>query len=204
MKKIILLLVFLATTISATAQQFYIEGGKTLSSINYKNSKGIGLNNLQTTTHSYMGMGYRDQLFQTDLNFSVGLNYSGYGAIGSDDILGNFMEWEANYVGLNVAVNYQILKSRKTEFYLKGGLSSAFFVQGTQTLNDNVMNLDNNSDFDSLLITLQAGAGFSYPISRELSFYVQYMYGQSLDIASGDAKLKFISDNVGFGLLIDI
>lgn len=204
MKKITLLLVLFAATNLATAQQLYIEGGKTLSSFDYKNSQGISLDNLQATNHSYMEMGYRNELFLKNLNFSAGLNYSGYGAIGSDNAFGNFMEWEANYVGLNVVLDYHLLKIRKAGFYLKGGISSAFFVQGTQTLNNSVIDLKNNEDFDTTLFTLQAGAGFSHPISEKLSFYVQYMHGESLDMASGDAELKFISDNVGFGLLIDI
>lgn len=204
MKKITLFLVLFAATSLATAQQLYIEGGKTLSSIDYKNSQGIGLGNLQATTHSYMEMGYRNGLFLKNLNFSAGLNYSGYGAIGSENTFGNFMEWEANYVGLNVMLDYQVLKIRKMSFYLKAGTSAAFFVQGTQTLNNRVIDLKNDEDFDTTLVTMQAGAGFSHPISEKLSFYVAYVYGKSLDMASGDAELKFKSNNVGFGLLIDI
>lgn len=204
MKKITLLLVLFAATSLATAQQLYIEGGKTLSSFDFKNSQGRGLSNLQATTHTYMEMGFRNGLFLKNLNFSAGLNYSGSGAIGSDNTFGNFMEWEANYVGLNVVLDYQFLRINKAGFYLKGGISSAFFVQGTQTLNNRVIDLKNDKDFDTTLFTLQAGAGFSHPISENLSFYLQYVYGKSLDTASGDAELKFISDNVGFGLLIDI
>jgi hypothetical protein len=51
---------------------------------------------------------------------------------------------------------------------------------------------------------MQIGAGFSHPISENLSFYVQYMYGKGLDMASGDEELKISYSNVGFGLLINI
>src|SRR5680860_478032 len=204
MKKITLSIVFFIATNVVTAQQFYLEGGKTLSSFKYKNSQENNMSNLQATSHSYMELGYRNRFLFRDLNFSTGLSYSGYGAIASDDTFGNFMEWEANYLGLDAALDYQLLKLKKMSVYLKAGVSTAFFVQGTQTLNNSVINLKNNEDFDSAMATLHAGAGFCHPISKNLAFYAQYIYGKSADISKGTEELKFISHNVGFGLLIDI
>jgi opacity protein-like surface antigen len=203
MKKITLVLLLLTATI-ATAQQLYVEGGKSSISFDYKNSQGQSLDNLQATTHSFMALGFRDQLFTKNLNFSAGLHYTGYGAIGSDDAVGNFMEWDVNYAGLNLGLDYKLFHIKKASVYVKGALSAGFFVQGTQTFNNSVIDLKNNDDFDTTLVTMQAGAGFSHPISENLSFYVQYMYGKSSDMASGDAELKIKSNKVGFGLLIDI
>ncbi len=204
MKKFVLLLLLLTATTIATAQQLYVEAGKTMSSFNYKNLQGNSLNNLQATTHSFMVIGYRDQLFTKNLNLSLGATYTGYGAIGSDDVVGNFMEWDVNYAGLNVGLDYNLFHIKKASVYVKGALLAAFFVQGTQTLNNSVIDLKNNNDFDSTLFTMQVGAGFSHPISENLSFYVQYVYGKSLDMASGDTELKIVSNQVGFGLLINI
>jgi hypothetical protein len=203
MKKITLVLLLLTATI-ATAQQLYVEGGKSSISFDYKNSQGQSLDNLQATTHSFMALGFRDQLFTKNLNFSAGLHYTGYGAIGSDDAVGNFMEWDVNYAGLNLGLDYKLFHIKKASVYVKGGVSAAFFVQGTQTLNNSVIDLKNNDDFDTTLVMMQAGAGFLHPISEDFSFYVQYVYGKSLDTASGDAELKITSNNVGFGLLINI
>jgi opacity protein-like surface antigen len=204
MKKITLALLLIATTTIATAQQLYVEGGKTLSTFDYKNSEGNSLENLQSTTHGFMAIGYTDQLFTKNLKLSIGVNYAGYGAIGSDDSVGNFMEWDVNYAGLNVGLDYKLFHIKKASVFVKAGVLAAFFVQGTQTLNNRVINLKNNDDFDTALVTMQVGAGFSHPITENLSFYVQYLYGKSSDIASGDAELKIASNNVGFGLLIDI
>jgi opacity protein-like surface antigen len=204
MKKITLALLLIATTTIATAQQLYVEGGKTLSTFDYKNSEGNSLENLQSTTHGFMAIGYTDQLFTKNLKLSIGVNYAGYGAIGSDDSVGNFMEWDVNYAGLNVGLDYKLFHIKKAIVFVKAGVLAAFFVQGTQTLNNRVINLKNNDDFDTALVTMQVGAGFSHPITENLSFYVQYLYGKSSDIASGDAELKIASNNVGFGLLIDI
>jgi len=204
MKKITLVLLLLAVTSITTAQQLYVEGGKTSSSFDYKNSQGNSLNNLQATTNSYMEVGYRTQLLTKNLHLNLGATYAGYGALGSDDVVENYMEWDVNYAGLNVGLDYKVFNIKKASVYLKTGMSAAFFVQGTQTLNNSVMDLKNNDDFDTTLVAMQIGAGFSHPISEDLSFYVQYMYGKSLDMASGDAELKIASSNVGFGLLINI
>lgn len=112
MKKITLVLLLLTATISS-AQQLYVEGGKTSSTFDYKNSQGNSLDNLQSTAHSFMAIGYRNQLFTKNLHLSLGANYAGYGAIGSDDVAGNFMEWDANYAGLNVGLDYNLFNIKK-------------------------------------------------------------------------------------------
>jgi hypothetical protein len=203
MKKVTLILLLLTATI-ATAQQLYVEGGKSLTSFDYKNSQGTSLENLQGTANSFMAVGFRSHLFTKKLNLSLGVTYVSYGAIGSDDVVENFMEWDVNYAGLDVSLDFNLFHIKKASVYIKGGMSAAFFVQGSQTFNNNVIDLKNNDDFDTTLLTTQVGAGFSHSISEDLSFYVQYLYGKSLDMASGAAELKITSSNIGFGLLIDI
>jgi opacity protein-like surface antigen len=203
MKQITLVLLLLTAT-TTFAQQLYIEGGKTLSSFDYKNSQGDRLDNLQATTHSFMTVGYRKQIFTKNLNLSLAASYASYGAIGSDDTLDNYMEWDVNYVGLNVDLDYHLFHIKKASVYVKGGMSGSFLVQGTQTINNRVIDLKNEDDFDTTMIAMQAGVGFSHPISEHLSFYAQYMYGKSMDVASGNETLKIKSNNLSFGLLIDI
>jgi len=209
MKKITLLLLVLAATTSFS-QQIYIEGGKTLSSFDYKNSQGDRLNNLQAKPHSFMAVGYRDQLFIKNLNIYLGTSYAGYGAIGSDDTVGNYMEWDVNYVEFNTGLDYKLFKIKKAQFYIKGIASMAFFVQGTQTINYKVIDLKNQDDFDKTVFDFRAGFGFLHPISENLSFSVQYMHGKSLKLKDGTAgtddqeELRYVSDNISFGLLINI
>ncbi|MFK5958389.1 MAG: outer membrane beta-barrel protein [Lutibacter sp.] len=204
MKKFIVLLLLLITTVIGTAQQLYFEAGKTISSFDYKNSQGQSLDNLQASNHSFMTLGYRNQLFVKKLNSSIGIAYAGYGAIGSDDTVGNFMEWDVNYLEFNLGLDYELFKIKEAAVYIKGTSSAAFLMQGTQTLNNKVINLKNVDDFNKTVFDFRIGLGFLQPISENLSFYAQYMYGKSLDMASGDAELKIASNQVGFGLLINI
>ena len=209
MKKVTLLLLLLTATIS-TAQQMYVEGGKTMSSFEYKNSQGNKLENLQSTAHSFMTIGYRDQIFIKNLHILLGTSYAGYGAIGSDDSVGNYMEWDVNYLEFNTGLDFELFKVKKAKFYLKGSASVAFLLQGAQTINNMVIDLRNRDDFDKTLFDFRAGFGFSHPISETLSFYAQYMRGKSLTLKEGTSvtsdqeELRIRSNNISFGLLIKL
>ncbi len=203
MKKITLMILLLTATTIATAQQLYVEGGKTMSSFDYKNSQGTSLANLQATAHSFMAIGYIKPVLFDKMFASLGASYAGYGAIGSTDAVGNFMEWDTNYLEVNLGVDYEFYTYKNFTFYVKTALSLGFFVQGVQTLNNKVIDLK-NSDFDKVSLGFRTGFGFSHPISENLSFYAQYVHGKTFDSASGKEKLRIKSNNVGFGLLIDI
>ena len=77
-------------------------------------------------------------------------------------------------------------------------------VQGTQTLNNSVFDVKNTNNFNNTLINYKLGLGVSYPIADNLNFYLQYMYGKSFDLDATNAKLKIASNNISFGLLINI
>lgn len=209
MKKITLAFFILVAT-TAFSQQIYIEGGKTMSSFDYKNSQGERLDNLQATSHSFMTLGYRNQIFMENLHISLGASYAGYGAIGSDDTVGNYMEWDINYVEFNTGLDYELFKIKETTFYLKGTASMGFLLQGTQTINNRVIDLKGQDNFDKTVFDFRAGFGFLQPISYNLSFYAQYMHGKSFTLKEGTAvtsdqeELRYVSDNVSLGLLINI
>lgn len=204
MKKNIKLLLLLLITALGYSQQIYFEAGKTQSSFDYLNSKEQKLDNLQSTSHSFLAIGYRNQLFLEKLNGSLGIAYAGYGAIGSDDTVGNFMEWNVNYLEFKAGLDYELIKIKETSIYVKGTSAAAIFIQGTQVLNSSVINLKSNEDFNTLVFNFNTGMGFSQPISKELKMYAQYMFGKTLNMASSNENLKIISSSISFGLLIKI
>ena len=209
MKKIILILLILITT-NTFSQQIYFEGGKTLSSFDYKNSEGERLDNLQASSHSFMTIGYRNQVFTENLNISLGTSYAGYGAIGSDDFAGNYMEWDLNYLEMNVGLDYELFKINNLQFYIKGSSSVAFLLQGTQTLNNRIINLNNQEDFNKTRFDFRVGFGFLFPVSETITLYAQFMQGRSFNSkevtknVSEQESLRIISKNIGFGVLINL
>lgn len=200
------LIFFLVTTL-ASAQQIYLEGGKTSSSFDYKNSQGQKLENLQATNHHFMSLGYRDNIASFEkLHGFLGIVYAGYGAIGSDATLNGIMEWNVNYLELNAGVDYNVMAIHDSYFYLKGMMSSGFLLQGTQSVNNEIINLKNEDDFDKTMFSFKVGAGFVHPVSDELSFYVQYLFGKSLNQSGNDdyESLRIKSHNISFGALIEL
>ena len=104
MKKNILVLFFFLAA-NAFSQQIYIEAGKTISSFDYKNSQGVRLDNLQATSNSFMSVGYRSKSLVKKAKILFGVSYVGYGAVGSDDSVGNYMEWDINYLEFNTGLD---------------------------------------------------------------------------------------------------
>lgn len=205
-KRILQFVLFFLVTSAMSAQQLYLEAGKTLSSFDYKDSQGTKPSNLQATSHSFMTMGYRTNILNETFNASLGLGYFEYGAVGSDNALQGIMTWDVNYLEFNGALDFNLFAINKAKFYLKGVTSVGILVQGTQSLNNEIINLKNVDDFNKSMVSFKFGAGLMYPVSRELSFYVQYLSGKSLNQSSNKdyETLRIKSDNVSFGVLIQL
>ena len=119
MKNYVLVFLLLVTTTLVTAQQIYLETGKTSSLFDYNNSQGVKLQNLQSTNHNFMAIGYRDRIIsEQKIKGSIGLRYIGYGSIGSDDEVGNFMQWDVNYLEIEAGLDYPIFSIKKATFYM--------------------------------------------------------------------------------------
>ena len=200
-----LLLLFIITSV-ASSQELYLEIGKTSSSFDYKNSQGYKLDNLQATTHNFMTLGYRFSIPIEKLKGSFGVGYMSYGSTGSDNTITGVMEWNANYVELNTSLDYSLFNIKKTSFYIKGMFSTGFLIQGTQSLNSEIINLKNVDDFNEVMISFKSGAGFLHSVSKELSFYVQYFFGKSLNQSDNldYESLRIKSHNLSFGVLINV
>lgn len=208
--RIILTIIFIFVNLSAFGQEIFLEYGKTFASFDFTDSQGNQLENLQPISNQYLAVGYRQGIIFDNLYASGGLGLSSYGAIGSNDALGNFMEWDVNYIDFNGAVDYEIIKAGDFAFYAKGQLTIAFLVQGNQTINNQVINLKNVDEFNKTVLDTRLGGGFSYLIYRYLSVYVQYMYGKTwspnvvTSFGGNLEDLRIASHNVGFGLRIVI
>lgn len=203
-KHMLPLLFFIVTTV-ASAQQIYLETGKSSSSFDYKNSQGERLDNLQASNHQFMSLGYKDNINSKETLYGfLGASYAGYGAVGSDNTLNGIMEWDVNYLELHAGLDFNVFAIKNSAFYLKGVFSTGFLLQGTQNLNSEIINLKNADDFNKTMFSFKAGAGFLHPVSDELSFYVQYLFGKSLNQSGNNdyESLRIESHNISFGALI--
>ena len=204
MKKTLFVIFLFIGVSTAKSQYIFLETGKTISSFRFENSEGESLDNLQSTDHTFMNLGYRRSIFTKNLYLNAEGSYNSYGAIGSDRDLDNYFEWDLSYLGARVGLDYEMFNTGNFTYYIKGAASAEFLIRGTQTLNNQVYNLPGEDDFDTPIYFLRAGLGIQYKVAQNFSVFTQYMYGISGTFKDIPGKLKIKAHNFGFGLLINI
>ena len=205
MNKILLFTLIFFGVNSLMSQQIYLETGKTISSFEYRNSNYETLDNLQSSNHTYVNIGYR-RPFYYDKGVFININasYNGYGAIGSDRSFDNYFEWDLSYLGVNVLFDFELFTPGNFIFIAKAGASMEFLVQGSQTINNQVYNLSGEDDFDNPLYFLKGGLGIQYKVSETITVFNQYMYGYGGTFERIQGNLNIKTHNFGLGLLINI
>jgi len=203
------IIVFCLISFQAESQQLMLEGGKSLTSISFKNSQGENLENLQATTQDYISLGFRKNAVKDILHVITGVSLNSYGAIGSDNAVNNFFEWETTYLGLFAGIDIKIFNTNKLSFYFRGIASAEFLIQGSQTLNNQVFNLVGEEDFKKPHFFFRGGLITEYSISESLSVFLQYKYGQSKQLRNDSSNsnlsaTRFKAHDIGFGLVINL
>ena len=204
MRIILLFPLLILATLSIKGQQISLEVGKNISSFEYSNSFGENLENLQSTNHTFMNLGYRRFIFTEKLFLNANALFNTYGATGSNIILDNYYEWISSYIGIGLGIEYELIEAGNFIFSLKAGASAEFLIQGTQTINNQVFDLSNEDDFDSSIYVFRGGLNVQYKISEKLNLFTQYQYGTSGSFTDTTGDLTINTHNFGFGLLINI
>ncbi|AUP77774.1 outer membrane beta-barrel protein [Flavivirga eckloniae] len=207
MKRQLLISLVLIFSISGYSQQLYMEYGTTVSSFDYKNSQGQPLDNLLSQSKSYIGMGYRHNINEAKTLFlSLGASYSGYGAIGSDNRLDNYFEWDVNYLGVKAGLDIHLFRLRDFSFFFKGAIASEFLIRGNQTINNQVYDLVGEDEFNNNIFFIKGGLGMQYPISNNTAIFANYTYGKTVLLNSGISaeKLNLNAHQFGIGFIINL
>ncbi len=195
--------VFLAYTVQA--QELYLDGGKSVTTFNFKDALSNELNDLQSTNHSYIDVGYRGKLFTESIFFVGGLGVNSYGAVGNDSF-GNYLDWETTYASLYVGIDAEIFKIKAFSFHLKGTVGPEVMLQGTQTLNNLVFDILNEQDFNTPFVFIRGAASFEYSVSETIAVFFQYRFGRGSQINNNEsgADLTYISNDYGIGLIFKL
>jgi hypothetical protein len=187
------------------AQELYLDGGKSITTFNFKDALSNELNDLQSTNHSYVDVGYRGKLFTESIFFVAGLGVNSYGAVGNDSF-GNYLDWETTYASLYLGIDAEIFKIKAFSFHLKGTLGPEVMLQGTQTLNNLVFDILNEQDFDTPFVFIRGAASFEYNVSETIAVFFQYRFGRGSQINNNEsgADLTYISNDYGIGLIFKL
>lgn len=205
-KQFFLLLVTGLIGLTAKAQEIYIEVGKVTSNFNYENSDGDELDLLKTTNNS-IGFGMKGPLVRNGerVYMTLGVTLQKYGATGSDPGLGLGYTWDVNYLGVNTGLEFDAVELGDFQFFLKGLVSGEFFMQGTQTINNQQFNLKGEEQFDGLKVFIRGGGGFNYTVKKDITAFGYYLIGGNyLNIGedkSSNEKLQITTHNITIGVL---
>ncbi|MEP1489254.1 MAG: hypothetical protein ABJK28_12575 [Algibacter sp.] len=207
MKKKLLLSFIVLISLSGFSQQLYMEYGSTISSFDYENSRGESLDNLLSRSKSYIAMGYRKDINNAKTMFlNLGASYNNYGAIGSYNALDNYFEWDISYLGVNAGIDIRLFQLRDLSFYFKAALTSEFLIRGNQTINNDVYNLVGADEFNGNILFARGGVMMHYPVTSNTAIYMNYTYGKTALINSGEnaEKLKLNAHQFGIGFIINL
>ena len=187
------------------AQEVYIDGGKSVTTFNFKDILSNELEDLQSTNHSYIDMGYRGKLFTKAVYFVVGAGVNTYGATGND-LFGNYLNWETTYASLYAGIDAELFRINAFSFHLKGTVGPDIMLQGTQTLNNEVFDILNEQDFNTPFVFIRGAASFEYKVSDAIAVFFQYRFGSGNQINNSEtgAELGYLSNDYGIGLIFKL
>ena len=204
MKRFVLLLLLIS--FQGIGQQLFVEFGTSVTSFRYENATGQTRDNLLSQPGINLAMGYRDDIWNERLYLRLGAAYNSYGAIGSDRALNIFFEWETNFLGPQLGLDYRLFNLRDFSFYLKGSASLEFMIRGTQTVNNQVFDLVGEDEFNNSIVLIRGGVEMQYPISRTTALTVNYNYGKTMFLKNNrdDETLQFLAHQFMIGLVINL
>lgn len=203
MKKIYLFTPILLLVFQSYSQEIITETGINFTSFEFTNSQEETLDNLQPKTKSFLAMGYRHNIVNEVLYLYGGISLNQYGAIGSDDSVGNYFEWDTSYLGVHFNVDLKVLNANKFTLLLRAGTAAEFMLQGTQTLNNQVFDLKGQEEFKDTTMFFRGGIIFQYQASQNIAVFTQYNYGKSSENGNSQ-KLKYQSSSIGVGLAFSL
>ncbi len=206
MKRYILIILLCLGSISY-GQQVFVEVGRNTSHFKFKNNEGEELQNLQSKTKSYVSGGYKHKIYK-GLSVTTGLSYHSYGAIGNDDVVGNSFEWDIDYLGFNLGLDYDFKITEDVSFYLLATANAEWMVDGVQSINNQVFNVKDVEEFNDIAMFFRSGGGVRFDISEKAKIYAQYLYGSGLALDdnnnSATTELRINVHSFGIGVLVDI
>lgn len=203
-----------------SAQRLYFEYGKIRSSFEYFNSQKEKLEGLHHGTNNHLSVGFSNHIGESSFYYLGDVSYSKYTAVGSDELLGNYYDWNVDFVGLNLGVGYEFMyggsfasyKEAKRYLYKQEGFSfhvqveagSEFLATGRQLTNYRVYNLRRVEQFEKPFIFARGAAGITYNINNLFAVHIDYVGGRSFTVfeptVGGEEELNFITHSVVMGL----
>jgi len=194
MKRIVLFIFLVLSIFSIQAQQIYFEAGLTNAAFdNYKNDEGVNtLNNQYSKTlKPSFGAGILIPIFNTQkdnqdlgekINWDSGIKYNKYliNTSVNNGSNGNIpIQYNLTFLTLKTGLNISFLNYYKLKFHVHGHFSHDWLLYGSQTYQDQFIDLKKNSEFYQTLFNYHFGGGLEYTYTDQISFIFDYDFKKS-------------------------
>ena len=186
------------------AQSIFIKSGRNLTHYIFGNNlneipklqNGIG----QTLEFGYTSKQTADKRLY--YGFSAGLEeYNASGSIATINLV-----WETTYANFKGLGYYTLFYNDKHGVALKGSLGLATLIHGRQQINDTRFTLSKEDEFKVVFINSQIGLSYNMVINKDVSFRLDYDYGQQFNLSdiSKTQKLRFVNHSLSLGFSVNI
>lgn len=210
MKKITLLLLFLFLVNTAYSQQIYFLTGKNYTNykIRYNGSETVNGLEKKGEGDSYeigfaIPIKVQRLAFDNNLNYTIGLTLNQFNAE-SGDIANNYT-WKTEYIGVQNALVYSFVKSNHLDVAVKGGVNVATMLHGNQTINNSRFNLNNQKDFNGVVVSPLLGLQAKCNLSEYGYLSLGYNYSRSINLTNDtNKKVSFLTNQIVFGISFEL
>jgi hypothetical protein len=210
MKKITLLLLLLFSIQYGYSQEIYFLTGKNYTNykIRYKGSESVNGLEKQGEGDSYeIGLALPIKVqrlaFDNNLNYTVGLTLNQYNAEAGD--LATTYTWKTEYIRVQNALVYSFIKSNHLDLAVKGGVNVATMLYGNQTINNSRFNLNNQKDFNGVIVSPLIGIQAKCNLSEYGYLSLGYNYSRSSSLTNDtNKKVSFLTNQIVFGISFEL
>jgi hypothetical protein len=210
MKKITVLLLFLFLANMGYSQEIYFLTGKNYTNykIRYNGSEPVNALEKKGEGDSYeIGLAIPIKVqrlaFDNNLNYTVGLTLNQYNAESGD--LANNYTWKTEYIGIQNALVYSFVKSNHLDVAVKGGVNVATMLHGNQTINNSRFNLNNQKDFNGVVVSPLLGLQAKCNLSEYGYLSLGYNYSRSINLTNDtNKKVSFLTNQIVFGISFEL
>lgn len=195
MKRITLLLLFVASSLSA--QTWNLSFGANTTNFIFTNSAGVNPTFLKPGSGINMTLGYEKSMSRR-FQYDLGLAYSQYNAVG--DVQNIPFSYQTDFMGLSGGIGPKLEFRNDFTLMLKARGAVQKMINGNQFLQNHYEDLSEDEQFSGLRYFVGFSLELEKKVNSNLYVYTQY---QHLDtIQFGTSSLNFVPSTVSFGIKI--
>jgi hypothetical protein len=199
MKKQLLFLVAFAMCSSVYSQEIYLKTGKNATMYKYIDSDGGENNSFSTELGNAFEIGYSFPLKKfKGFSYDVALTLNGFNSIVG--IPSANIRWKTQYAGVQNAISFAFVKSRRFAIEAKTGFNFSTTVYGKEEIDGVVYDLKDLDGYKGVTTQALFGLEVSFYASKAAYLTLSYTYLNSFNVVKYPASFVFDTNQIAVGV----